>query len=650
MSDIFLSYSSEDRARVAVLAKALVGASFSVWWDRDIRPGTDFSGAIEREIKSAKAVVVVWTEHSARSEWVRDEAAYGRSEGKLIPLRFSEAEPPLGFRQTQAIDFRKWRADPRSPAFLALRAALDGLLTGESETAFRAAEPSVAKRAWQLVWRRRTGLVVVVALLVIVTAVSAWLNSPFAPGAHSVAMGAVEIRPFSASPDDAERLARATMYADAFRQRLTELGIPNGPELAGGAGPRPELSLTGELAAAGGTEVLTARLDERASGTTLWSVRGKPSEGAAAEANLTGFAMQCALQRRDPDRGAQLFAHFLRGCAQYHEGDFAGWLTTAKSAHALAPDDPNSLAFLAVANAGQGWSDANSEAEHQRLIGEAKRLAEEALRLDAENADALFAMGFTYDDFQFKEQEEWWRRAVESDLPGWGTGRYAQLLFTVGRVRESLDMEVRALQGRRTAWGGARAARRFAAQGNFFEAQRLFNLVRPLDPLEVGINELLAFILYGDLEPAQRMLAESQKALALPNAQMHCFERLLAVRRGEPVGLPELTDGCEVMSAYGVSAFAGHLDAAFTEADRAVEANRAFGRFPPHFFTPEFDEFRRDARFWPLAAKMGLVDYWLDTNLWPDFCTEPDLPFDCRQQAAAARLAQSMPEEVTGSE
>ena len=54
---------------------------------------------------------------------------------------------------------------------------------------------------------------------------------------------------------------------------------------------------------------------------------------------------------------------------------------------------------------------------------------------------------------------------------------------------------------------------------------------------------------------------------------------------------------------------------------------------------PEFREFRRDLGFWPLAAKTGLVDYWLDTDQWPDFCFEPDLPFDCRQHAAADAYA-----------
>ena len=48
-------------------------------------------------------------------------------------------------------------------------------------------------------------------------------------------------------------------------------------------------------------------------------------------------------------------------------------------------------------------------------------------------------------------------------------------------------------------------------------------------------------------------------------------------------------------------------------------------------------ELRRDPRFIQLAQRLGLVDYWRATGHWPDFCSEPGLPYDCK--AVAARLA-----------
>ncbi|MDH3672109.1 MAG: TIR domain-containing protein [Gammaproteobacteria bacterium] len=39
MSDIFISYASEDRERAKALAAALQAQDWSVWWDRDHRQG-----------------------------------------------------------------------------------------------------------------------------------------------------------------------------------------------------------------------------------------------------------------------------------------------------------------------------------------------------------------------------------------------------------------------------------------------------------------------------------------------------------------------------------------------------------------------------------------------------------------------------------
>lgn len=42
MTDIFLSYSSEDRERVLKLVHAFEALGFNVWWDRDIAHGENY--------------------------------------------------------------------------------------------------------------------------------------------------------------------------------------------------------------------------------------------------------------------------------------------------------------------------------------------------------------------------------------------------------------------------------------------------------------------------------------------------------------------------------------------------------------------------------------------------------------------------------
>jgi hypothetical protein len=58
-------------------------------------------------------------------------------------------------------------------------------------------------------------------------------------------------------------------------------------------------------------------------------------------------------------------------------------------------------------------------------------------------------------------------------------------------------------------------------------------------------------------------------------------------------------------------------------------------------FGPLTKNLRRDPRFMQLAARIGLVDYWRTSGHWPDYCSEPGLPYDCK--AVAAKLAAASP-------
>lgn len=68
MTDVFISYAREDRDRAEMLASALSGFGWSVWWDRKIITGQAFDQAIEHELETAKSVVVLWLRHSIASK------------------------------------------------------------------------------------------------------------------------------------------------------------------------------------------------------------------------------------------------------------------------------------------------------------------------------------------------------------------------------------------------------------------------------------------------------------------------------------------------------------------------------------------------------------------------------------------------------
>ena len=124
MAKVFLSYSREDAPAAKQLAECIGRAGHQVWWDRQIEGGSRFTAEIDRELKNADAVVVIWTKSSIESPWVQDEAAEGRDSGRLVPILLGADKPPLGFRQFQSIDFGTWDGECDPPALDALVRAI----------------------------------------------------------------------------------------------------------------------------------------------------------------------------------------------------------------------------------------------------------------------------------------------------------------------------------------------------------------------------------------------------------------------------------------------------------------------------------------------------------------------------------------------
>lgn len=127
MAHIFISYARADRPIVEKLAGVLEEAGHSVWWDRHIRGGAAYAKDIEAQLQKADAVVVAWSSAANDSDWVKDEAVFGRDKGVLIPIRLDDADAPLGFRQYQTLEFEKWRGAADGEAIEALLNAVADL-------------------------------------------------------------------------------------------------------------------------------------------------------------------------------------------------------------------------------------------------------------------------------------------------------------------------------------------------------------------------------------------------------------------------------------------------------------------------------------------------------------------------------------------
>jgi RND family efflux transporter MFP subunit len=128
MADIFISYSSQDRERVAPLAKALEGNGWDLFWDRNIPPGKTWDEVIEEAIGDARCIIVVWTAASVNSGWVRAEAEEGLGRNILVPVMFEDVKIPLRFRPVQAANLIAWEGDTSDAGYKQLQQALMDIL------------------------------------------------------------------------------------------------------------------------------------------------------------------------------------------------------------------------------------------------------------------------------------------------------------------------------------------------------------------------------------------------------------------------------------------------------------------------------------------------------------------------------------------
>jgi len=97
-----------------------------VWWDRNIKAGQAFDEVIERELEAANNIVVLWSQASIASEWVKNEAAVAAQRRVLVPVLFDDVKIPLEFRRKQTADLVGWDGNPSHAGLLALVDALQG--------------------------------------------------------------------------------------------------------------------------------------------------------------------------------------------------------------------------------------------------------------------------------------------------------------------------------------------------------------------------------------------------------------------------------------------------------------------------------------------------------------------------------------------
>lgn len=132
--DIFISYSREDRPTARLFADKLGEEGFAVWWDAALHSGETFDEVIERNLRAAKAVVVLWSPRSVASRWVRAEATLADRRGVFAPAIIEPCDRPIIFELTHTAELSHWSGDREDPAWQQFVIDL-GQLVGESSVA-----------------------------------------------------------------------------------------------------------------------------------------------------------------------------------------------------------------------------------------------------------------------------------------------------------------------------------------------------------------------------------------------------------------------------------------------------------------------------------------------------------------------------------
>lgn len=641
---VFLSYARPDQEQAARLAKALEARGFDIWWDALIEGGAAFAESIESALDSSDAVIVAWSRASVGSDWVRDEAAKGRDQRKLVPVSLDGAEPPLGFRQYQSINLAHWQGDTASAEITALARALHAA-TG---AAGRPARAAAAPRIGSVGVSRRRLLIAAGATVAGAAGWWAWRQGLLGGRAPTTA-NSVAVLPFVNLAGDSSQdyfsdglseelratLARnlslrvmAQASSSKFRDRKDDATT-----IAAKLGVA--YLLDGSVRRSGNVLRITADLIEGATGFSRWSqtfdrvmqdifaIQSEIAETVAHElvarvaAGESGNGAGAASPPRvaaGSTRSVAAYDAYLRGRAQY---DLSADETSERAAlaqfdAAIAADPEYAAAHAARARSLTAIANQYGEVvELPALYDAAIAAAHRAIDLAPDFAEAYSTLGFTL--FQGRLDARGAREPFERSRE-LGSGeatvmaRFAQYSARVGRKTAATDAIAQALRLdplnpliHRAAGAIEYAARNYA--GAISHARRALEMNPRMSRAHAAIGD--ALLMLERYEEARTEYAEEPVEdfrLAGEAIVQRKLGNLAAAQAARKKLVTELGDRVLYQQAQIHSQW-GELDAAIAKLQQA----RRIGDSGLIYLRndPLLDPLRKDRRFDGLLASIG---------------------------------------------
>jgi len=417
--------------------------------------------------------------------------------------------------------------------------------------------------------------------------------------------------------------------------------------------------LDGSVRRAGAYVRVAAHLVEAQSQMTLWSdrfdggledtfgVQDEISEGIAAALHQT--FKRAAGQTVDP----AAYDLYLRAAPQsYAPDELRNSIALLEQATQHAPHFADAWGRLAHLRAFLSSNDpyASRAATTAKIKEEARR----ALDVDPQNMDALISAAFAVPPFgRFAELyaavERLWQLPDSVGARLW-TGYYAR---PMGFIRQSLEDAERAfaLDSLSTMAGNLLSLARMAA-GKYDGVVAMYeDLVRRSPDMHYAVSNLMrAYAFQGNrdgvdrlLDPsAKRPLRELEDGVLFVRTKHDPSAENVAQMQQRLLSRFEETGGVDVASLV-YAAHVGLGDDVFRIAETArlgprgaaddvigVDAYRT-----GLLFWKDMPEIRNDPRFVRLCARLGLVEFWLQSGTWPD-CADTT-PYDFRAECETVR-------------
>jgi len=631
MASVFLSYDREDKEAARVIATALEKAGHSVWWDPHVRGGAQFAKVIEEALKAADAVVVLWSERSIDSAWVRDEAAAGRDSERLVPATIDGTEAPLGFRQFQTINVTDWKRGARARGYKELEQAI-------AETS---PELLVSREPVDLPHKRGgsrwLAISLVAVLLLVAGGLAAWryLRAP-SP------VPVVAVAPADRSADG-EALARDLLVKlGSLRSARTD-AVRLTASAAADAGHADLI-----FEAAGSNVALLSGKDR----AILWSkdFEGQASNREALEQSMAytaGEVLDCALQASAPSQARldeQALKLFLNGCALFAERyrtDSGSVVPIFSQIIASAPrfQPAWSKLLLAEAQALRG----QMMFYDKSALGDLPEHIRAARQLNPKLPEIYVAEAALLPIQAFEQRAPLFEQAVSlnPDNPDLRIVR-SEFLSAVGRNNDSLDDAKEAVElnplspGYRSNLIQALtfAGQLPAAEEELRRAEQLWPGSPTIDDARFRLHSR-----YGDAKDALRLVQSPDFRQSYPTQDMEKY--LLARINPTPANVEsaiaavrsaQLAEGRKLAQLEQLLADFGRDDELYSLLMSLLPDRLRF--VSQVLYRPNFKQFRQNPRFMQIENRAGMIGFWRKTGKWPDFCFDPDLPYDCKKEAA----------------